>query len=1188
MMIAAVLAALAFNPLYSDHAVLQRDRDLTVWGEGAVPGERLTLTFAQSTTWTKANRDGSFRFLLPAQKAGGPFELKASGEKSGTAVATDILVGEVWLCSGQSNMEFLMKSADPGWGDRTDAELRCYRTPHQYGFGPCAESRSEWRIATPGNVRQFTAVGTFFGAALRRELQVPVGLLFSAHGGTVVEAWSSRDALQTTEAGRKALAKFASSMSDPECWKPLDEIGAKTWPKDPGPSAEALGWAKPDDASEGWRPVPVPSMFQELENRRFNGAVWYRRDIELPVEWKGRDLVLTIPAVDKHDRTYANGELIGATGSGFDTSFHDKKRVYRIPAKLVKDGRVRLAIRVWSHIYGGGICGFGEDFRLGPEGEKGLAVDGTWQAKVELDIGRTGALPTPKVAGNCNIPHALFDSKILPLIPFGIRGAIWYQGESNAGNAKDYHDFLGAMVKDWRYRWGQGNFPFISVQLAAFMCEKPFVEDDAWSEIRQAMLDLSRELPNFGIASAVDVGNALDIHPKDKLTVGERLAAWALRNTYGREDVVATGPRPRSCWQEGDGLVVRFTDVGDGLKGLSDGSVRGIYVADKDGAFHPAKASVDGADRLKVETKGIEGACEVRYAWAENPGAIDLRNSAGLPASPFRIRADEQVAVAPERRECVLRMLEGEHWWGEATWWGERMPFDKESNVEIDIRKDGYANQYQSFLVSDRGRYVWCDEQTALTVSGGVMRIVSDGAKIEVVEAGKTLREAFLAASKAHFPPSGKTPDLSFYAAPQYCTWIELTYHQNEKDILAYAQSMLDHGLPPGILMIDDTWQAGYGDWRFEPSRFVDPKGMVEKLHAMGFKVLLWMCPFVQADSPAFRLLTTGIDPNTVVRRPKTGGLLRGEEWDAENPLDRPAAVRWWNGKSALVDFTDPVGSDWYRGECDRLIREFGVDGFKMDGGHLIFYSRGYRAHADISSGLQAQAYGRICLDYPTCEFRNAYQLAGQPIVERLNDKGHSWKDLRKCVTDLIAGGLLGYSFMCPDMIGGGQWVAFLPGSKFDAELFVRSCQMQALCGMMQFSASPWRVLDAEKQEIVRKAVALRQKFAPRFVELAKACGRTGEPFLRSLEYEFPHQGYAAVKDQFMIGEFLLVAPQLEKGAARRTVKLPPGRWRDDAGKIHVGPATLSVETPLVRLPYFECVRPGFNTKDGRVDRRRE
>lgn len=513
-----------------------------------------------------------------------------------------------------------------------------------------------------------------------------------------------------------------------------------------------------------------------------------------------------------------------------------------------------------------------------------------------------------------------------------------------------------------------------------------------------------------------------------------------------------------------------------------------------------------------------------------------------------------------------VRMLEGEHWWGLATWWGEKMPFDASTDVKIDIREDGYANQYQSFMVSDQGRYIWCDGQTTVTIRGGRMKFVSDGADVLLVKAGETLRDAFLAGAKDHFPPSGRTPDLTFYEAPQYCTWIELNFRQNEKGILSYAKSMLDNGLPPGILMIDDTWQAGYGTWEFEPSRFADPKGMIGRLHDMGFKVLLWICPFVQMDSPTYRYLSRGLNPSTLCHEKDVGGLLLDP---ACRDSDQTAAVRWWNGKSALLDFTHPFACKWFSGECDRLISKYGADGFKFDAGHLIFYTRGYRAHKDVSSGLQARAYGEFCLKYPVCEFRNAYGLAGQPIVERLNDKGHNWDDLGKCVTDLLAAGLLGYSFVCPDMIGGGLLGSFMDGVKIDEELFVRSCQMQALCGMMQFSASPWRVLSSENQELVRQSVRLRQKFAPYFVETAKACAQTGEPFLRALEYSYPKCGYVGIRDEFLVGENLLVAPVLEKGAVSREVTIPPGKWRMDDGKVVVGPSRITVETPLARLPYM-------------------
>ena len=523
-----------------------------------------------------------------------------------------------------------------------------------------------------------------------------------------------------------------------------------------------------------------------------------------------------------------------------------------------------------------------------------------------------------------------------------------------------------------------------------------------------------------------------------------------------------------------------------------------------------------------------------------------------------------------------VTMLPGEKWWGVENYYGSEMPFDARTVLEMDVRKDGHANQYASLLLSDRGRVIWCEEQTYTVISNGVIAMTSESAPVCVTGAGASLREAFRFASKTYFPLSGKAPDLLFFSAPQYNTWIELTYHQNEKDIIAYAQSMLDNGLPPGVLMIDDTWQAGYGDWRFEASRFPDPKGMCDKLHAMGFKVVLWMCPWVGMDTPAFRRIALGVNPNDVRGYPTKGGFLTaadGRCYRGTN-LPDPEAVTWWNGKSALLDFTHPNAVAWFREQLDGLVRSYGVDGFKFDGGELEFYSAGLRTHHPASSGDQVLAYARFALDYPCCEYRNAWRFQGQPVVERLHDKPHTWEALRKLVPDLIAGGLLGHPFMCPDMIGGGVWTAFLPGSPFDAELFVRSAQVHALCGMMQFSASPWRVLTPEGQGIVRNLVKMRQeKFAMKFVELAKECGRTGEPMIRHMDYMFPGNGYGKIRDQFVMGDFLMVAPQLRKEASYREVAIPPGRWRADDGTVVTGPKRITVDTPLSRLPYFELER---------------
>ena len=572
----------------------------------------------------------------------------------------------------------------------------------------------------------------------------------------------------------------------------------------------------------------------------------------------------------------------------------------------------------------------------------------------------------------------------------------------------------------------------------------------------------------------------------------------------------------------------------------------------------PCGVRVLNAPDVKIEGGSL---CRIGYSSAEAAEANALIEEKGrYPGHiPFRDTPPKTATV---------KMLPGEKWWGCANYFGSDMPFGERSRIEIDLTKNGWYNQYASLLVSDRGRVIWCDEQCRFSIRDGAIAVEPEGcAGVEVHSTGGGLREAFLYASAHHFPPSGKMPDPKFFEAPQYNTWIELTYNQNEKDILAYARSMLDNGLPPGVLMIDDTWQKGYGVWDFDASRFSDPKGMVEKLHAMGFKVILWICPWVGMDTPAYRRLADGRDPGTVARLP-VGGLYT-------DVYGNPAPCKWWNGVSALLDFTHPQGRGWFKATLDRLVSDYGVDGFKLDGGALQHYRKGFRPHEYMPSGEQANGFAAFALQYPVCEYRHAWKLGGQPIVERLHDKKHTWEDLRTLIPAMIAGGLLGHPFMCPDMIGGGEWTNFLPGAPFDPELFVRSAQVHALCGQMQFSASPWRMLsDPAHREIVRKAVETRQRFAPRFVKLAEECGRTGEPMIRNLEYCFPGRGYADVNDQFMMGDFLLVAPVLEKGATSRSVLIPPGSWLADDGSAIAGPCRIEVEAPLSRLPHFVRNRP--------------
>ena len=528
-----------------------------------------------------------------------------------------------------------------------------------------------------------------------------------------------------------------------------------------------------------------------------------------------------------------------------------------------------------------------------------------------------------------------------------------------------------------------------------------------------------------------------------------------------------------------------------------------------------------------------------------------------------------------------VKMLPGEKWWGLCNDFGREMPFAEKTNFKCDLRRNNYSHQSLSFMCSDKGRVVWCAEPVGVKIAGGVIDLVSDAGEIVLKEdAGHNLAEAYRYGSKMWFPPTGEDPELLYFAAPQYNTWIELTYHQNEKDILAYAKSMIDHGLPPGIFMIDDTWQHGYGEWYFDMRRFSDPKGMMDRLHGMGFKVLLWMCPFVSMDTPAYRRIAWGKNPDDVNGYPTKGGFLVSSKASSWGGVPPPAPIKWWNGVSALLDFTHPNAVAWFDEQLDRLVKDYGADGFKFDGGGVQFYAgcvgveggspRTFAHDPSASPVAQSALYGRFALKYKGSEYRNGFGFAGKPVIMRLHDKAHSWEALRRLVPDMLAAGFVGCPFICPDMIGGGSWTAFLPGAPFDPDLFIRSAQIHALCPMMQISASPWRVLPPGHQEMFKRVVELRQRFASRFVALAKESAKTGEPMMRNLEYNYPGMGYDGIKDEFMMGGKLLVAPVMEKGAVSRKVVLPPGKWRSDDGKVYAGPATVEVAAPLSRLPYFE------------------
>ena len=510
-----------------------------------------------------------------------------------------------------------------------------------------------------------------------------------------------------------------------------------------------------------------------------------------------------------------------------------------------------------------------------------------------------------------------------------------------------------------------------------------------------------------------------------------------------------------------------------------------------------------------------------------------------------------------------LEILPSEGWWGGATTFGTKEPFGiKTDSFEYDVAKDNYGNQAAPLMLSTKGRFVWSEKPFKCTIADKKITFTGS-AEITLDSAGSTLKEAFLAAAEKHFPASGKLPDLALLAHPQWNTWVELTYNQNQKDILAYAKAIKANGFPEGgVIMIDDTWQYGYGIWQFDPRKFPDPKGMVDELHAMGYKVMLWVCPYVSMDSPGYRELAFGMSDGG--RHVEKGGFLLKEK-------DDPVDAKWWNGKSATLDFSHPNGCKWFARELSRLQEEFGVDGFKLDAGDIGSYKEEWISFGNITPADQCEAYAKIGLQFPLNEYRACWKMAGQPLVQRLCDKGHDWDAIHQLIPDMIGAGLLGHPFVCPDMIGSGSWMAFMPDAPhpYEPEIFVRSAQIHALAPMMQFSAAPWRMLKGEAFDAVRDAAQTRMKFTPYLLDVAKASAKSGEPMLRSMDYEFPGNGWECVTDQFMLGSDLLVAPQTQKGATERKVVIPPGKWIADDGTAVEGPAEIAVATPLSRLPYF-------------------
>jgi sialate O-acetylesterase len=627
--------------LFTNGMVLQQGIPVPIWGS-ASPSSTITVRFAGQHVSGTVDSDGRWMVRLASLTANAaPAVLEVISSDGSKITLTDILVGEVWVCSGQSNMEWPLTGTLNGGEEIMRAhcpDIRLFTVPQRPSGTPQSEiSGAAWRACSPETASNFSAVAYYFARELQSRLNLPIGLIHTSWGGTPAEAWTPWDALLENPVTRGIVEIFERDLPHMaerrENWQQdFNALEEKT--RDKGNTKYSEGWAGLEEPTGAWADMDLPGTWQS-RGLNHSGIVWFRKTIEIPEAWAGRDLQLAIGATDKSDTTYFNNEQVGSITMAERADSWSHLRTYTVPGKLVKAGRNVIAVRVHSDKYAGGMTGPTEFMKITcPDctGHAAIPLAGTWRYAVEADYGLLQLPQEPVSAEHFKAPSALFNGMIFPLLAFAIRGAIWYQGESNADRAAQYRDLFPVLIRNWREAWGQGDFPFYFVQLANYMARREHPTESRWAELREAQT-MALALPNTGMAVAIDIGEADDIHPRNKKDVGLRLAFNALHSTYGRGDVIPCGPIFRSAKREGSALRLSFDHVGGGLICHGD-ALRGFTIAGEDGRFVWAEAKIEGGEIL-VSSPEIAEPRSARYGWADNPD-VNLYNKAGLPASPSR------------------------------------------------------------------------------------------------------------------------------------------------------------------------------------------------------------------------------------------------------------------------------------------------------------------------------------------------------------------------------------------------------------------------------------------------------------------------------------------------------------------------------------------------------------------------
>ena len=593
--------------VFSDHMVLQQGQEILVWG-WADAGEEVTVTLGNQTAKTKASAAGQWRVELAKMAATRqPQQLTISGKN--TVTFSDVLVGEVWFCSGQSNMAFELASAENAEKEIAKAnypQIRVFHTTFEARIRPQEDwAVGAWQVCTPQTAPRLSAVGYFFARKLHQQLKVPIGLVVSAVGGTAAECWMNRDGIAADPDLHDLEAQFVRQAVD--------------FP----PAQDTQGWQAPEYADVAWKTMTLPTPWEKSGQGmdQLDGAVWFRREVMVPQAWAGRQLTLHFGPIDDGDITYFNGLRIG--GMDVDTpSVWTVPRQYTVPAAAVKAGRAVIAVRITDQLGAGGVVGTPEQMNLALADTlaETQSLAGVWKYAIEE------RWPPQQ------IPTTLYAGMVAPWTQFPIAGFVWYQGESNAGNAPRYRHLLRALIAGWRAAWKQPDVPFLVVQLPDFNKADPEPVESAWAALREAQAVVVSETPHTGLAVTLGLGAADNIHPKNKQDVGLRVALLALATVY-HQPLTYSGPVCDGVSIEGPALRLHFAQIGKGLV-AQGGALKGFAIAGADHRFMWANARIEG-DTVTVQSDKVATPIALRYAWADNP-VCNLTNAEGFPAAPFR------------------------------------------------------------------------------------------------------------------------------------------------------------------------------------------------------------------------------------------------------------------------------------------------------------------------------------------------------------------------------------------------------------------------------------------------------------------------------------------------------------------------------------------------------------------------